>query len=304
MRLKFTIPVLLFGACTSVDEDTTPSWFEGWSPVDDVPVQEVVATHFFSADLPEGVMTFGAISTEEEAVAITSGVASYTDGVSTVYASDGTSLYRLEPDTLTLTHLSEFEDASGPVDGITSMHRVRIDGEEILFVRTTDTIRLLDVSALVLSSPLALLDVHPTTGAVDRLAPKSLMVVPSFQVSFASPYVALGDDGLLRLGREMVFQDQIVVSFQQLPARIKVCSTNEDIAFEHVLAPTFSEASTLAEEHLLFVSEGRSWELDRNLCVIPLEHIVDQNEAPLHPIVGFDVDFDNDGVDAVMWVHQ
>ena len=131
--------------------------------------QEVVATHFFSADLPEGVMTFGAISTEEEAVAITSGVASYTDGVSTVYASDGTSLYRLEPDTLTLTHLSEFEDASGPVDGITSMHRVQIDGEEILFVRTTDTIRLLDVSALVLSSPLALLDVHPTSGAVDRL---------------------------------------------------------------------------------------------------------------------------------------
>ena len=153
MRLKFTIPVLLFGACTTVDEETTPSWFEGWSPVDDVPVQEVVATHFFSADLPEGVMTFGAISTEEDAVAITSGVASYTDGVSTVYASDGTSLYRLEPDTLALTHLFEFEDASGPVDGITSMHRVRIDGEEILFVRTTDTIRLLDVSALVLSSP-------------------------------------------------------------------------------------------------------------------------------------------------------
>ena len=304
MRLKSTIPVLLLGACTSVDEDATPSWFEGWSPVDEVLVQEAVATHFFSADVPEGVMTFGAISTEEEAVAITSGVASYANGVSTVYASDGTSLYRLEPDTLTLTHLFEFEDASGPVDGITSMHRMRIDGEEILFVRTTDTIRLLDVSARVLSSPLALLDVHPTSGAVDRLAPKSLTVVPSFQAAFASPYVALGDDGLLRLGREMVFQDQIVISFQQLPARMKVCSSNEDIDSEHVLAPTFSEASTLAEEHLLIVSEGRSWVLDRNLCVVPRESIVDQNEDPLHPIVGFDVDFDNDGVDSVLWVHE
>jgi len=304
MRTKTIALLLTLGACTANEEGTTPSWFEDWSPLDDTGVSGVDATHFVTLDLPEGVMTAGAVTSMGEAVSLTSGVASYHKETTTVYLSDESSLYRLEPDTLSVTPLTSFEDPSGPVTGILSMHRLMLEGEEILLARTTNSIRILDVETLMLSVPLLLLDVDTATGAPSAFEPRSMTIVPSFQASFGNAFVAVGHDGLLRLGHEAVLSDQIVIAFQILPVRLMVCGTNDAVEAEQLLAPVWPEASSLGPEHLLIVNEGFSFVLHRDLCVYPLQEIVDQNEHGIMPIYGFEVDFNQDGFDSVLWVHQ
>ena len=303
MLKKWVILGLICGACQS-DMDEEPSWFDGWQPGTQVVEPQAEDTHYITVELAQGAMTFPARDAQQNPLTLRDGVTWYEGEQPALYFTDGHQLLLLNPQTLALESSIPFVDATGEVVEVLGLYRITYEGTPLLLTHEAGQIRIFDWQTETLSVPVLMLTTDVATGAVVPFEAQSLAIVQSLEGLLGTPFLATNESGALFVGQQTLYEGGLYLFFSQVRPAVQVCGRAETIRPQRLLAPTFKNGSAMWTETIMAVTEEETWVLDAELCLYPSGLAVDENNDAIHPLGGFDVDFEGDGVDTIVWVHQ
>lgn len=288
--------------CDPADEGSK-TWFEGWNPDDVVDSPTVAGAHRVTIEHPEGAMTFAALDAAEQPLAIRGGLSWYSEGELELLFTDRDALYAFEPERLQFTKVTDWTDGSGTPVEVLGIHRLSMNGSPVIVVRESAQVRVYDAATQTLSVPVEMVELNSTTGVYSAFEPATLTVVPSFELTIGHPYVAIGPEGGLYLGRQQVVGSAVYLVFVAFQPVQRECVSMAPISVEQLVAANLPDGAQMWPETLIAVSDSEQFILTDDRCLQPIGLVVDDNEDPIQPLAGFDVDLDVDGTDTVVWVH-
>jgi hypothetical protein len=278
-------------------EPEPDSFFDGWSAEPgDTGVEETPLRITF--DLSVGRMTFDVESVEGSNLDLIGGVSWQDANGTQFWFTDGASGYALDTTTLLLSEPFQWVDTSGQPVHIEKMFVSTLNGVDLLIGVTGADYRVFDVVQAGWSDARTFFNTLPDTSLVE-FAPTDVVDLKGFE-GLGYYLMAIDNIGGLYFGSVGgVFQwISPVVEFGSL----ETLQPSQVLSLE-------TKGGTLPER-IAIVADNQVYLFDETalasgvVCFESWEEGLDENEVPFTPIEMFEADFDGDGVESIVWVHQ
>lgn len=219
------------------------------------------------------------------------------DGPAVLYASDGTSRWLLDPETLTFVDPEPWIDATGVPHRPDTLTGGWYANTPVLVTSHRDTLRLWDEATAILSDPvpLTILDRDAPDATSEGFAPSALTLL--HRNPTAGTLLALDLDGSVHLELQPLAMTPYIV-----PPTL--CGQGRTFAASLVVTATEATQQGPFEQEVYVVAGSNLFRQGDLFCFDPPTTLVDHHDTPIEPVFGTSVDLDDDGLDELVWGHR